>query len=130
MFRIATIIGFGLIAAACAQPAYVHHSGEFNRNSPAFGQDPTDISTVTICYSSRGSTPAMVLGLARQECGKFGKTAKFTGQDYAHCPLPTPVSAHFSCLGGEVDGAAGNRGGSAGGSGGHQVNYDGILFSY
>jgi len=130
MFRIVTIIGFCALAAACAQPAYVYHAGEFNRNAADFGHDPTDIAAVTVCYSSRGSTPADVLALAQAECGKFGKMARFSGQDYASCPLSTPVSAHFSCLGGTADGAARENPATTGAGGAHTVNYDGILFSY
>ena len=130
MFRIVAIIGFVALTAACAQPAYVHHAGEFNRSAPGFGHDPTDIKSVIVCYSSRGATPAEVLSLARDECGKFGKTALFTKQNYANCPLQTPVSAHFSCEGDNAKGGTQASGQTVGAGASHRINYDGILFSY
>ena len=130
MFRIFVLSGLIALLSACAQPAYVHQAGEFNRNLPNFGKDVTDIESVIVCYSSRGSTPAQVRSLARAECAKFGKTAQFEEQDYGNCPLPTPVSAHFSCLGGGTDGSVGGGAGKAATDGRRQINYDGILFSY
>ncbi len=130
MFRNLTLIGLLALATACARPAYVHHGGEFNRSSSDFGKDVIDIEQVTVCYSSRGSTPAQVRALATEECAKVGKTAQFVEQNYANCPLQTPVSAIFSCLGDGVGESSGPAADRAGGTGGHQVNYDGILFSY
>jgi len=130
MFKIIPLIGLLALTAACAQPAYVHHAAEFNRSSPEFGKDITDIDRLTICYSSRGATPAQVRSLARDECAKFGKTAQFLQQEYFVCPLSTPVAARFSCLGEGVSGAAAAATGPVSGSGRPQVNYDGILFSY
>ncbi len=129
MFRIIIVIGLLALTAACAKPAYVYKPGEFNRNSSNFGKDVTDIKTVTVCYSSRGATPTQVRALAESECAKFGKTAQFKNQDYAVCPLPTPVSAHFSCLGGGIDAPAAKAAKETGG-GNNQIDYDGILFSY
>ena len=130
MLRIFPIIGLIGLASACAQPAYVHQESEFNRASPDFGKDPIDIQNVTVCYSSRGSTPSEVLGLARAECAKFGKTVEFTKQDYSICPLQTPVSAHFSCLGDAQNRPLGSGTLSSSDDGRHTINYDGILFSY
>lgn len=125
MFKIIPLIGLLALTAACAQPAYIHHATEFNRSSPGFGKDITDIDRVTICYSSRNATPAQVRALAVDECAKFGKTAQFQRQEYFICPLSTPVAASFSCLGGGAGIVAGPTSG-----GRQQVNYDGILFSY
>ncbi len=130
MFRIIAIISFAALASACAQPAYVQQAGEFNRNSSNFGKDVTDIKSVTICYSSRGSTPAQVRSLATAECAKFGKSVRFINQDYVSCPLQTPVSAYFSCIGDGVDRSSGSAANPVGTDSHHQINYDGILFSY
>ncbi|MBT3239251.1 MAG: hypothetical protein HOK06_08435 [Rhodospirillaceae bacterium] len=96
-FAIVVFITGGL--AACSTPPSVYKKGEFNRADPDFGKEVTDITSVTICYSAYSSTPAEVAAMARDECGKVGKTAMFTGQSYDNCPLFTPVSANYQCVG-------------------------------
>ena len=130
MFKIISLISLLAVTTACAQPAYIHHAGEFNRSLSGFGKDITDIDRVTVCYSSRSTTPAQVRALAGEECKKFNKTAQFLRQEYFICPLTAPVAASFSCLGEGVGGAAGTAIGPVNGAGRHQVDYDGILFSY
>jgi len=82
---------------ACAGQPYVFHEKEFNRGAVDFGKDPTDIERVTICYSSSNTTPDIVRDMAIEACGKFGKTARFVGQNYKSCPMVTPVSANYEC---------------------------------
>lgn len=86
------------MVAACAAPEpFVYHRDEFNRELPTFRQEPTTISSVVVCYGTRGTTPADVIELAAAECARYGKQARFSYQDYFICPLMTPVSAHYAC---------------------------------
>lgn len=91
-----------LLLAACSDPPYVHDPAEFNRDHADFGKDRTDIAEVTICYNTRGATPADVTRLAVESCGEFGKSAVFEGQTYAICPLSHPVAAVFTCESGSA----------------------------
>ncbi len=89
-----------LVVAGCAGAAapYVYKAGEFDRSSPTFGKAPTDITSVTICYNKRGTTPEEIRDMAQTECAQFDKTARFTKQNYQTCPLFTPVVAYFDCV--------------------------------
>jgi len=89
-----------LFLAGCAGAAapYVYKAGEFDRSSPDFGKEPADITAVTICYGTRGTTPEEIRDMAQTECAHFKKTARFTGQNYQTCPLLTPVAANFDCV--------------------------------
>jgi len=92
----------GLLAggvAACGTQPYVYDASEFNRSAENFGKDPTDISSVTVCYKSSSTTPDAVRTLAINECAMFGKTARFIDQNYLLCPLTTPVAANYACDG-------------------------------
>ena len=91
------VVIFLLSACSRATP-YVFKEGEFNRNSPTFNKTPDDISKVQICYNKGSTTPAVVLEMARNECGLYGKRANFQKQDVLHCPIVTPVMATFLCL--------------------------------
>ncbi len=87
-----------LALGACSAPApYVYMANEFNRDLPTFRKEPTEISQVTVCYGSAGTTSADVVALAVQECARYGKQARFLRQDRFVCPILTPVSAHFAC---------------------------------
>ena len=77
---------------------YVYDSGEFNRESEVYRQGIKDRKDVTVCYSKRATTPHQVSGLAREECARFGKSARFREQSYNSCPLLTPVAAIFDCV--------------------------------
>ena len=92
----AVAVCFGL--AACSDPPYVYDVAEFNRDHADFGKDKTDIESVTVCYNTRGATPADVSRLAVEACGEFGKTASFEAQSYKVCPLSHPVAATFECV--------------------------------
>ena len=88
------------VLAGCAGSTvpYVYKAGEFDRSSPNFGKEPTDITSVTICYGTRGTTPEEIRDMAQTECAQFEKTARFTDQNYQTCPLLTPVAAYFDCV--------------------------------
>ena len=91
-----------MLAAAAAEgctpaPPYVYKKAEFDRGQRMFGREPTDIKSVTVCYGSWKTTPDEVTAVAEAECGKFGKVAVFTRQDYQICPLVTPVAAYYYC---------------------------------
>lgn len=90
--------GLVFLGGCSATEPYVYRAAEFNRAASGFGQPPTDIENVTICYNTRGARPPDILALAEAECVRFGKTAVFTGQDWRTCPLVTPVAASFRCL--------------------------------
>jgi hypothetical protein len=77
---------------------YVHNPAEFNRDSPNFAKEPTDIADVAICYNSSSSTPQDILALAESTCAQFGKVARFDRQDLLQCPLLTPARAFFQCV--------------------------------
>jgi len=86
-------------AGGCQWTApYVYNSSEFDRNAVGFGKEIEDRDAVSICYNSRGTTAAAVAKMAADECGKFGKVARYEGQDYLECPIMTPARVTFSCV--------------------------------
>lgn len=87
-----------LATAACSRiEPFVYHPNEFNRSVKDFGKPPTDIREVGICYNKAGTKPDVLAAMARDECGRFGKTARYVGQDRATCPLFMPVRIVFAC---------------------------------
>lgn len=103
------IAGF-VAACSVGQKPFVYRSGEFDRTRYDFGQKPTDVTTATICYSSRNATPADVLALANEECATFRKKAVFVKQELNECPLLAPTSAVFECV---ADHGGGYRSGTS-----------------
>lgn len=93
--------------AACGGQPYVYDKGIYNRDSEIFLKGITDRDRVTICYHKRSTTPAEVAQLAVEECGRFGKQARFSKQTMTTCPLLKPVGAVFQCL--VADAASQNR---------------------
>ncbi len=92
-------LAFAVLAGCAASTVpYVYKAGEFDRSSPNFAKAPTDITSVTICYGTRGTTPEEIRDMAQTECAQFEKTARFTEQNYQTCPLLTPVAANFDCV--------------------------------
>jgi len=100
-----------VLLAACSAPVpqqdgqmnvdvYVYKSGEFNRSSSTFAKDPTNITSVTICYNKSGTKPQIVANMAAKECAKFSKKAEFVSQSLSICPLFTPVAAIYNCIDG------------------------------
>ena len=127
IFSILALAGIIVTLTACSSPPYVYKAGEFNRASAGFGQPVSDISTVTICYSSYAATPQQVTQLAVDECAAYNKTAVFLKQSHSICPLATPTAAIYTCEG------VGGYGENASGQtipGGILMNYDGIPFRY
>jgi hypothetical protein len=86
------------LATACESPAYIYKEGEFNRNALDFNKEPKDRDKLTICYNKSDTSPQDVLDMAKDECGKFGKSAKFINQDRLTCPLMNPIAANFTCV--------------------------------
>jgi len=76
---------------------YVYRSGEFDRGASDFGRDPSDVKTVAICYNRRTTTPAELQEMARAECAKFDKVARYTQGSILTCPVLLPLGAHFDC---------------------------------
>ena len=95
--RVVVFAGVCLLGA-CSVTPYVYDAGKFNRNLASFGQDATDISSVTICYNNVDGTPSDVMKLAVDACGEFGKTAHFESQSYLTCPLTAPIAAKYICM--------------------------------
>lgn len=89
---------FLALLSGCSEPPYVHDEALVNRDHPDFGREITNRDTVSICYNTRGATPAEVARLAQEACGEFGKTAAFDQHDYTICPLSHPVAATFICV--------------------------------
>jgi hypothetical protein len=88
------------VLGGCADPdAYVYRSGEFDRGAPGFGRDPTDVKTVAICYNRRVTSPVELQEMARAECAKFDKAARYTQGSILSCPVLLPLGAHFDCVG-------------------------------
>lgn len=98
-----SILFVAAILIGCSAPApYVWRPYTIDRAHEDFPDGPTleNGSQISICYSKRGTTPALLKQLADEECGRFGMTAMFEEQDHGLCPLVTPIAAQFSCLGG------------------------------
>jgi len=127
IFSIVMLVGLVVVVTACSSPPYIHKVEQFNRAASNFGQPVSDISSVTVCYSSYATNPQQVSKLAIDECAAFNKTAKFSRQRYDVCPVAAPIAAEYNCL--EGKGGAGSRGAQAV-SGGTLINYDGIPFRY
>ncbi len=77
---------------------YIYKESEFNRTSASFNRELEDRDEVQICYNKRGTTPEALAKMAKDECAKFDKTARFVSNDYLTCPMTTPVRATFSCV--------------------------------
>ncbi len=99
MSRIRTSFSVLLVflVAACAQEPFIYDANEFNRDHVDFAKEPTDRTSVEICYNRRSTTPQALLKMAADECGRFGKRAVFERHDYLECPLMAPARAHFRC---------------------------------
>ena len=94
------VLGLPMIAGGCTDvPAFVFNPGEFNRSSPDFNKEPTDIETVTICYNRRVTPWEEVAGMARAECARVAKAARFTELNFLTCPVLVPGGAVFDCVG-------------------------------
>jgi hypothetical protein len=96
-FAALTLILSVFLATACESPAYIYKEGEFNRNAADFNRDIKDRDELTICYNKSDTTSQDVLEMAKDECGRFGKSAKFINQDRETCPLSNPIAANFTC---------------------------------
>jgi hypothetical protein len=92
-------VGLVLACVACSRfEPYVYDAKEFDREAPGFGREPTDIDRVEVCYNRSAATPEMILEIAQETCGKFGKDAQFADNRFLVCPLVTPILARFKCV--------------------------------
>ncbi|MFN3075607.1 MAG: hypothetical protein ABT940_01770 [Alphaproteobacteria bacterium] len=88
-----TVAVFQLIVTSCAPAPFIDHE---NTGSMRLSRDLPD--HVMVCYNSSSSSPAEVITLAQEECGRAGKKAKFLRQTYFQCRLLTPTRAEFTCV--------------------------------
>lgn len=90
--------GLALTAEGCSWPEpYVYRYQEFDRGLVTFGKEPTDIKSVGICYNKSNATPERIAEMAKAECAKYGKVARYGYQKRLACPLTTPVEAVYLC---------------------------------
>ncbi len=87
-----------LVTACGAADPYIYRPGEFNRQSPDFNREPTDIAEVSICYQRLVTDREDVAALAEERCRQFDRTAEFLGTRYGDCPLLTFSRARYACV--------------------------------
>lgn len=88
---------YALALGACASEPFIHDADQFDRTAEGFGQEPTDIARVVICYASSSATPGRIVTMATEACGAFDKKPVFMEQTYLVCPLIAPVAAVYAC---------------------------------
>jgi len=86
-----------LMACSNTEP-YIYNADEFDRDSPNFGKDITDRAEVVLCYNKSSTTPLILTQMAIDECGRFGKIAKFIENHHLVCSISSPAQAVFKCL--------------------------------
>lgn len=87
-----------LTAEGCAWPEpYVYRYQEFDRAQPTFNKEPTDLKSVGICYNKKNATPERIAEMAKAECAKYGRVARYSHQRRLECPLTTPMEAVYLC---------------------------------
>jgi hypothetical protein len=96
--KIAAIMTLMLLSACGAASPYVHMPEEFNRQSPGFNVEPTDIEEVAICYQPLVSDHQSAVALAEERCRQFKRTAEYLSTGYGQCPLATIARARFACV--------------------------------
>ena len=91
-----------ITVVGCSAPdPYVWRPYTIDREHENFPEGPilASGSVIAICYTNRNATPALLTQMAKDECGRFGLSARFNGQDHGLCPLVTPIAARFACEG-------------------------------
>lgn len=92
------VVALALAAEGCAWPEpYVYRYQEFDRARPEFGKDLTNLTSVGICYNKKNATPERIAEMAKAECAKHGKVARFSHQKRLECPITTPMEAVYLC---------------------------------
>ena len=82
----------------CAWPEpYVYRFQEFERGLANFGKEPAERRSVGICYNKKNATPERIADMARAECAKYGRVARYIGQKRLECPITTPMEAVYAC---------------------------------
>lgn len=93
-------IAVGALTAlgGCSLPEpYVYRYEEFDRDLAGFGKELENRTSVGICYNKKNTTPQQIVQLARDECAKYDKVARFQYHKYLECPILTPAEAIFLC---------------------------------
>lgn len=96
------IVMIAVTSVGCSAPEpYVWRPYTIDREHVHFPDGPVleSNSVISICYTDQSATPALLTQMAKDECGRFGLSARFTRQDYGLCPLVTPIAAQFECEG-------------------------------
>jgi hypothetical protein len=96
--KIAGIVTLMLLSACGVASPYVHIPDEFNRQSPGFNVEPTDLEEVAICYQPLVSDHQSVVTLAEERCRVFDRGAEYLDTRYGQCPLATIARARFACV--------------------------------
>jgi len=86
-----------LVLAGCAAEPFIYDSDRFNRSVEGFGQTPIDIDEVIVCYGESSTSPSVIVSMAKDACGAYGKVPVFVEQTYMKCPVLTPVAAVYDC---------------------------------
>jgi len=87
-----------LLFSACANvEPYIYNANEYNRESPNFSKEIIDRSEVIICYNKNSTTPEILIKIATDECGRFGKVADFIKHKHFVCSISSPAQAIFKC---------------------------------
>ena len=87
-----------MVVGGCSLPdPYIYKASEFNRERGTFGKEPTDRTSVGICYNKKNTTPQTITQMAQAECAKYHKIARFRTQIRLQCPILTPMEAVFLC---------------------------------
>ena len=92
-----SLLVFSLSACIDAGP-YIYKADEFNRRSADFGVELKDRSKVEICYNKWSTTPEILTQMAKDECGHFGKLARFVSNQDLACSISLPAKAVYWCL--------------------------------
>ena len=87
-----------LLMACSSTDPYIYNADEFDRDSPNFGKDVTDRAEVVLCYNKSSTTPLILTQMAIDECGRFGRIAKFIENRHLVCSISSPAQAVFKCL--------------------------------
>lgn len=98
MRLVAPLLLFAWLAACGGVEPFYYKADEFNRASPTFVKEPSDIKAVGICYAKSSTTAEMVRDMAVARCAAYGKQAEFRGQDMLNCPILAPMRAIYACV--------------------------------
>ena len=97
--KLVLISSLVLWLSACTDSGpYIFKTDEFDRDALGFGTELTSRSKVEICYNKWSTTPKILTQMAKDECGRFGKVARFISSRDLACSIGSPAQAIFWCL--------------------------------